>query len=109
MVDNDLGTPSYSISKGVHGWIQEFLKNKGLQRPDRRALYAYRCTEEEFNLLAVVLRQKKPHSEPTVTEMRGFRPLCVRMVAKEIRRAPLVMGTPAGFYRLERCTLYRPV
>lgn len=72
MVDDDLGTPSYSISKGAHGWIQEFLKNKGLQRPDGRALYAYRCTEEEFNLLAVVLRQKNPHSEPTVTEMRAF-------------------------------------
>ena len=36
-------------------WIDEFLHHRGLDRPDGRALYAYRCTAEEFDSLTQAL------------------------------------------------------
>ena len=45
-------------------WINEFLHCRGLNGPDGRALYAYRCTADEFDSLAEVLS----HSTPTTNE-----------------------------------------
>ena len=42
-------------------WINEFLHCRELDGPDGRALYAYRCTADEFDSLAEVLS----HSTPT--------------------------------------------
>ncbi len=37
-------------------WIKDFLGKRGLERPDGRVLYAYRCTAEEFDSLTELLR-----------------------------------------------------
>ena len=39
-------------------WIRDFLKCRDLEFPDGRALYAYRCTREEFETLIETLNQK---------------------------------------------------
>jgi len=45
-------------------WISEFLHRRQLERPDGRALYAHRCTAEEFESLRETLAQVDPcHSE----------------------------------------------
>lgn len=36
-------------------WIESFLENRGLRKPDGRPLYAYRCTGREFASLAETL------------------------------------------------------
>ena len=41
-------------------WLETFLTFRKLERPDGRALYAYRCTGEEFESLAEVLSRNPP-------------------------------------------------
>ena len=52
-------------------WINEFLHCRGLDGPDGRALYAYRCTATEFDALAEVLSHSTPDSA-TNGETRAF-------------------------------------
>ena len=52
-------------------WINEFLHCRGLDGPDGRALYAYRCTATEFDSLAEVLSHSTPDST-TNGETRAF-------------------------------------
>ena len=44
----------------MSGWLEAFLACRGVERPDGRALYAYRCTGEEFGLLAEALSRNPP-------------------------------------------------
>ena len=46
-------------------WIDEFLHRRGLEHPDGRALYAYRCTAEEFDSLAEALSHTTPYDSST--------------------------------------------
>ena len=48
------------MSDGTAVWIDEFLMRRELGRPDGRALYAYRCTSEEFDSLTETLEQNDP-------------------------------------------------
>ena len=48
------------MSDGTAVWIDEFLRRRALGRPDGRALYAYRCTSEEFDSLTETLGQNAP-------------------------------------------------
>ena len=41
-------------------WIQDFLMRRSPELPDGRALYAYRCTSEEFEALIEALKQRVP-------------------------------------------------
>ena len=52
-------------------WINEFLHHRGLDGPDGRALYAYRCTAIEFNSLAEALSHSGPGG-PTNAATRAF-------------------------------------
>ena len=45
----------------IFDWLKTFLACRGIEHPDGRALYAYRCTGEEFASLAEVLFQNPPH------------------------------------------------
>ena len=40
----------------IDQWLRKFLGKRGLECPDGRALYAYRCSEQEFSSLAEALR-----------------------------------------------------
>ena len=46
-------------------WLETFLACRRLRRPDGRALYAYRCTGEEFASLAEALSRNPPHGGST--------------------------------------------
>ena len=48
-------------SLGVLGWLETFLASRDVECPDGRALYAYRCTSEEFASLAETLSRNPPH------------------------------------------------
>ena len=43
-------------------WLETFLASRKLERPDGRALYAYRCTGEEFESLAEALSRNPPQN-----------------------------------------------
>ena len=47
-------------SPSISGWLETFLACRGVERPDGRALYAYRCTSEEFGSLAGALSWDPP-------------------------------------------------
>ena len=49
------------ISQRIVGWLEALLARRGLRSPDGRALYAYRCTGDEFASLAEVLSRNPPH------------------------------------------------
>ena len=49
------------MSQRIAEWIAEFLGHRDLTGPDRRALYAYRCSGEEFASLAEALSHSPPH------------------------------------------------
>ena len=54
-------------------WLKTFLACRGIEHPDGRALYAYRCTSEEFASLAEVLSQNPPHgSSASDMPIRAF-------------------------------------
>ena len=44
----------------VDQWLRQFLHKRGLECPDERALYAYRCSEQEFSSLAGALQVSGP-------------------------------------------------
>ena len=46
-------------------WLETFLACRRLRRPDGRALYAYRCTGEEFASLAEALSRNPPQGGST--------------------------------------------
>ena len=48
------------MSENIDQWLGQFLRKRGLERPDGRALYAYRCSEQEFSSLAETLRVSGP-------------------------------------------------
>ena len=45
----------------IFDWLNTFLAHRGVEHPDGRALYAYRCTGEDFASLAEILSQNPPH------------------------------------------------
>ena len=47
-------------SPSIPRWLEIFLACRKLRCPDGRALYAYRCTGEEFTSLAEVLSRQSP-------------------------------------------------
>ena len=53
------------MSQHVANWIEDFLGTRELERPDGRALYAYRCSREEFESLARALAHSPPHVSRT--------------------------------------------
>ena len=57
-------------SNSTATWTRAFLMRRGLELPDGRALYAYRCTSEEFEALIEALEQRIPiggHVDRTLT------------------------------------------
>ena len=48
------------MTRHIANRIEEFLRCRELERPDGRALYAYRCTAEEFSSLAEELSHTDP-------------------------------------------------
>ena len=52
-------------------WIDEFLHRRELDHPDGRALYAYRCTAEEFGSLAETLSHSDPYGSRVSTGRFG--------------------------------------
>ena len=56
----DPGARRSLTSPGMSGWLEAFLACRGVERPDGRALYAYRCTDEEFGSLAEALSRNPP-------------------------------------------------
>ena len=61
------------MSQHIANWIEDFLSTRELDRPDGRALYAYRCSQEEF----ASLRRTLAHCPPGVdraanTPIRAF-------------------------------------
>lgn len=52
------------MSDRAADWIRDFLRSRNLERPDARALYAYRCTAQEFATLNETLKQSTPLGNP---------------------------------------------
>ena len=48
------------MSAETADWIHDFLRCRNLERPDGRALYAYRCRGQEFETLTEALKQSTP-------------------------------------------------
>ena len=61
---------------GPTEWLREFLAGRDLDRPDGRALYAYRCTSQEFESLEAMLIAHMPH-----VQIRGSEETTVRAFA----------------------------
>ena len=53
-------------------WIDEFLRSRELDRPDGRALYAYRCTAEEFDSLTQALSRTSLDIIDAHPQVRAF-------------------------------------
>ena len=49
------------MSQHLVKWIKDFLGDRKLERPDGRALYAYRCSRQEFESLASMLANHPPY------------------------------------------------
>ena len=60
------------MSQRIAEWIADFLGHREPTCPDGRALYAYRCTSEEFASLAEVLSHGPPHSGGSDMAVRAF-------------------------------------
>ena len=61
------------MSPRTFSWLETFLACRDLKRPDGRALYAYRCTGEEFTSLAEALSRNSPQGgSASDTPTRGF-------------------------------------
>ncbi len=52
-------------------WLEDFLRAQELSQPDGRALYAYRCTLDEFETLTEALRQV-PQQTIDPSSVRAF-------------------------------------
>lgn len=65
-----MNTDSFTVQSPIT-WINEFLHHRGLDGPDGRALYAYRCTAIEFDSLAEVLLHSTP-DDTTNAATRAF-------------------------------------
>ena len=58
---------------GIREWVHRLLDRWGLTHPDRRPLYAYRTTADEFESLREALRASRPALEaPPSPVMQGF-------------------------------------
>ena len=69
----DPGARRSLTSPGMSGWLEAFLACRGVERPDGRALYAYRCTDEEFGSLAEALSRNPPRGgSVSDTPIRAF-------------------------------------
>ena len=53
-------------------WVEGFLGRRELNRPDGRALYAYRCSQEEFDSLASLLAYCSPFNRTANSPIRAF-------------------------------------
>ena len=61
------------MSQHISKWMTDFLGDRDLQHPDGRALYAYRCSQDEFESLARNLANCPPYSiRFTDITVRGF-------------------------------------
>ena len=60
------------MSQRIAEWIADFLGHRELTCPDTRALYAYRCTGEEFASLAEALSYCPPHGGGDYMTVRAF-------------------------------------
>lgn len=60
------------LSTSTREWLESFLNQRQLDKPDGRALYAYRCTQHEFAEILVYLRDVSPNSRRTSWVMRAF-------------------------------------
>ena len=50
---------NYSMSTTVpRAWIDAFLKERSINRPDARPLYSYRCEDDEFEEMGYILRAR---------------------------------------------------
>ena len=56
----DPGARQPLTSPSISGWLETFLACRGVEGPDGRALYGYRCTSEEFGSLAETLSRNPP-------------------------------------------------
>lgn len=56
----------------ITNWVEEFLRHRELTQPDGRALYAYRCTAEEFSSLGEALSHTNPDGGDTSAVTRAF-------------------------------------
>ena len=99
---------------GTADWIHDFLRRPSRPgRPDGRALYAYRCTGEEFDSLTETLKQSAPlGNRPGNAVIRAF----VLYAAEWWQRRydgrhwawePLL--TSIGWYSVDYPELYEPV
>ena len=54
---------SRSIISVPKEWFTEFLSTRGLNKPDKRPLYEYRMTDNEFDRLGNIIKQERNQSE----------------------------------------------
>ncbi|MCE5985450.1 STY4851/ECs_5259 family protein [Pseudomonas sp. LM20] len=57
-MDLVMGTENLNL----YTWIQSFLRARGLDKPNRRPLYTYRVSDQEYSALSDLLRQSTGHS-----------------------------------------------
>lgn len=60
------------MSQQFVAWIEGFLGRRELNLPDGRALYAYRCSQEEFDSLASLLANCPPFYRTANSPIRAF-------------------------------------
>ena len=60
------------MSQQIASWIEDFLGRWKLNVPDGRALYAYRCSHEEFDSLASALAHCPPFNRTANVPIRAF-------------------------------------
>ena len=60
------------MSQQIAPWIEGFLEHRNLDRPDGRALYAYRCSNEEFDSLASLLTHCPSYNRTANAPARAF-------------------------------------
>ena len=60
------------MSQQFVAWIEGFLDRRELGLPDGRALYAYRCSQEEFDSLASLLANCPPFHRAASSPIRAF-------------------------------------
>ena len=62
-------------------WLQAFLQSRSLKEADGRPLYAYRCTEDEYDLLRAVMLDHSRYFKPQSASRETGQVFC--MVASE--------------------------
>ena len=116
-----------SVASTVHGrgdteghmsddaavWIRDFLRCRALEFPDGRALYAYRCTGQEFAALTETLERSVPlGNQPGNAVVRSFVLYASewwqrRYDGRQWAWEPLLASI--GWYSVDYPDLYEPV